>query len=351
MLRLDQIRTDGGTQSRAAINEQTVAEYAEAMGDEATVFPPVIVYHDGRDYWLADGFHRLAAWERVGRVEVPAEVRQGDRRRAILHSVAANSKHGLRRTNDDKRRAVLTLLEDEEWGQWSDREIARQCGVTHPFVAKLRRELRGDEAEGGNGYHPQGSPDMSSDDSLASRPRSETEGASTAGPEEPDGGSRGSRPPAGRSAGASGEGVSAEEGDEPAAGGSPAQEPEPDRPDTGAEPEPEPEPPADPYGYAKLTEAALLDTANGLRADLDEARAKMKALKQERDTLKARLDEALAADDMGRALGNAQRQRDTMKGRLDELQARNAVLQRRINKQDAEIKKLRKQLERQEIEL
>lgn len=140
-IQIDKIRIDGGTQSRAAINDATVAEYAEAMADPVTVFPPIIVYFDGREYWLADGFHRLAAWRQIGRTDIPAEIRQGDRRRAILHSVAANSAHGLRRTNDDKRRAVLTLLEDAEWSQWSDSEIARRCAVSREFVNRIRNSL------------------------------------------------------------------------------------------------------------------------------------------------------------------------------------------------------------------
>jgi hypothetical protein len=49
--------------------------------------------------------------------------------------------HDLRRTNEDKRRAVLTLLQDEEWTQWSDREIARRCGVSHQMVAPIRSSL------------------------------------------------------------------------------------------------------------------------------------------------------------------------------------------------------------------
>lgn len=44
----------------------------------------------------------------------------------------------MRRTNADKRRAVETLLRDDEWGKWSDNEIARRCGVSQPFVSKLR---------------------------------------------------------------------------------------------------------------------------------------------------------------------------------------------------------------------
>lgn len=135
-----QVATNGGTQSRAALNEETVAEYAEAIAAGAT-FPPVIVYHDGTEYWLADGFHRLAAASAAGKAEVDADVRQGDRRDAILHSVGANASHGLRRTNADKHRAVQALLEDEEWAQWPDTEIARRCAVGRAFVAKLRADV------------------------------------------------------------------------------------------------------------------------------------------------------------------------------------------------------------------
>jgi hypothetical protein len=35
----------------------------------------------------------------------------------------------------------MTLLEDEEWSQWSDREIARQCAVSKSFVSKVRPSL------------------------------------------------------------------------------------------------------------------------------------------------------------------------------------------------------------------
>jgi len=27
------------------------------------------------------------------------------------------------------------------WSRWSDREIARRCGVSHPFVGKIRSSL------------------------------------------------------------------------------------------------------------------------------------------------------------------------------------------------------------------
>ena len=139
-MRIDDIRTDGGTQPRDAIDTDVVSEYADAMrfGVE---FPAVTVFYDGDQYWLADGFHRLSAARQAGLNEINADVHQGSRRDAILHSVGANSSHGLRRTNADKRRAVMALLNDDEWRAWSDREIARRCAVNDKTVGNIRREL------------------------------------------------------------------------------------------------------------------------------------------------------------------------------------------------------------------
>lgn len=137
---LHDIRTDGGTQARAALNDETVAEYAANIEANDTM-PPVVVFYDGAAYWLADGFHRVAARAKVGRLTVKAEVRQGTRRDAVLYACGANATHGLRRTNADKRRAVETLLRDEEWSQWSDREIARRCGVGNALVSEARKSI------------------------------------------------------------------------------------------------------------------------------------------------------------------------------------------------------------------
>ncbi|WP_144223439.1 ParB/RepB/Spo0J family partition protein [Mesorhizobium amorphae] len=139
-LALALIQIDGGTQSRATLNDQVVDDYAEAIQAGAT-FPPIVVFYDGKKHWLADGFHRFHAYQKAGREKVAADVRQGTRRDAILHSVGANEAHGLRRTNDDKRRAILTLLNDSVWGKWTDREIARACHVDNKTVAKVRSEV------------------------------------------------------------------------------------------------------------------------------------------------------------------------------------------------------------------
>lgn len=138
--KLDDIRIDGGTQPRTSVNDSVVSEYAEAMMAGAT-FPPIVCVWDGVGRFVVDGFHRLHAYRQAGVLEVEVEQHTGTLREAILMSVGMNAHHGLRRTNDDKRRAVRMLLEDAEWGQWSDREIARQTATSAPFVAKLRDEV------------------------------------------------------------------------------------------------------------------------------------------------------------------------------------------------------------------
>lgn len=159
--------TDGKTQARLKLNPATVAEYADLLGtclEEGSPwpFPPVKVIrqaHMGAHFdYVWDGFHRTAAAHQAHWPHpIPALVRPGTQRDAVLAAVGANADHGLRRTNADKRRAVEMLLKDDEWRTWSDRAIAEQCKVTHPFVGAIRKELYpvpvgAKTAPTGNGY-------------------------------------------------------------------------------------------------------------------------------------------------------------------------------------------------------
>ncbi|KAI9129589.1 ParB N-terminal domain-containing protein [Acaryochloris sp. CCMEE 5410] len=137
-LSLDRITLDHEIQPRQQLNQEVVAEYAEAMKRGAT-FPPVVVFFDGSKYWLADGFHRIAAKQANGDLEILAEEKIGSRRDAILFAAGANVMHGLRRTNADKHRVVERLIQDSEWCLWSDNAIAQQCGVSRTLVRKTRQ--------------------------------------------------------------------------------------------------------------------------------------------------------------------------------------------------------------------
>jgi hypothetical protein len=128
---------------RVEMRPETVNDYATDMLDGVT-FPPIVVFHDGSDFWLADGFHRVEAARKIDREMIVAEIRQGSARAAILHGVGSNAAHGLSRTQADKRRAVERLLKDAEWAQWSDRKVAEIARVDHKTVGTIRRELAGE---------------------------------------------------------------------------------------------------------------------------------------------------------------------------------------------------------------
>lgn len=140
MIALSKIRINGGTQARAELNQETVAEYAEAYRVGANM-PPVSLFFDGADFWLADGFHRYFGAKAAGLDQIQEEITPGTKRDAILFSLGANAKHGLRRSNADKRKAVSVLLNDPEWAAWSENDIAKRCCVSNHLVADVKKSL------------------------------------------------------------------------------------------------------------------------------------------------------------------------------------------------------------------
>lgn len=138
---LEQIKADESVQSRAQLDMITISEYQEALQNGTQSLPPITVFFDGAVFWLADGFHRLAAHKAANREEIACEVTLGSKRDAVLHSAVSNQSHGLRRTNLDKRRAIEMLLHDAEWRTWTDRHIATLIGVDGKTVATVREAL------------------------------------------------------------------------------------------------------------------------------------------------------------------------------------------------------------------
>jgi hypothetical protein len=138
-LSLNQIRLDGGTQVRASIKEAAVMRYATDL-EGGAAFPPMRVFFDGTDYWLSDGFHRYHAALRIGMTDFLCEIETGTPRDALYYGSTANNLHGEPMDNADKRKITMIFVDDFEWGQWSNAEIARQLHVSPPFVAKMRGE-------------------------------------------------------------------------------------------------------------------------------------------------------------------------------------------------------------------
>ena len=130
---LDKLVTDAGTQVRAEISEYIVGEYVDALGEGAR-FPPVVVFRGKGADVLADGFHRLRAYQQAGRSEIEADVYQGDRDDALWFALGANRAHGQRLSGEDKRRAIEIAY--KAWPEISQRRIAAHVGCNQGYVPR-----------------------------------------------------------------------------------------------------------------------------------------------------------------------------------------------------------------------
>lgn len=144
-IQIDHIRLDGQTQVRCRINSYAIKDYFEAIC-RAESLPPIVVFQNGNDLWLADGFHRYHAAVRAKYTHIRAAVYQGNQRDALLYALSANNAHGLKETREDKQNKISLMLQDPEWRHWSDREIGNRCGVTGKTVASARKKLGGEAA-------------------------------------------------------------------------------------------------------------------------------------------------------------------------------------------------------------
>jgi len=115
-------------------NDEVIGEYAEALEGGAS-FPPIVVFcDDAGTLHLADGRHRLQAHRKLERERISATIRKGDKRDALIYAVGANDKHGCRRTEADKAKAVELVLKDKILRKRSINSIAKMCGVSWATV-------------------------------------------------------------------------------------------------------------------------------------------------------------------------------------------------------------------------
>jgi hypothetical protein len=137
ILDIHRIRRDGATQGRATISRSVVGRYANAMR-AGTEFPPVRIWFDGDNYWLSDGFQRIAAAELIGLPRFRAEIFPGTLEDARWDSYAANSHHGLRRVRADIESVIARALQHPKASQLSNNQIARHLNVPESTLRRWR---------------------------------------------------------------------------------------------------------------------------------------------------------------------------------------------------------------------
>jgi ParB-like nuclease domain len=106
-------------------------DHIKALGAIIDFLPPVVV--DGSNYTVIDGNHRVMAFLKLGRIEIPAWLFDGDPPEAFLLSVATNNAHGLPLTRRDREDAALAILRD--FPDHSDRWIGTTCQLSLPGPA------------------------------------------------------------------------------------------------------------------------------------------------------------------------------------------------------------------------
>jgi hypothetical protein len=75
-LMIDALILDADVQPRETMSSGLIEDYAQLYA-EGHGLPPIKVFRDGPDYWVADGFHRTEAARKVGLSEIPADVEIG----------------------------------------------------------------------------------------------------------------------------------------------------------------------------------------------------------------------------------------------------------------------------------
>lgn len=139
-LQIAALALESKTQQRKSTSDDAVKEYVDAIKNGVTL-PPIDVFFDGVMYYIGDGWHRVLAYKEAGHANVFATVHEGGLRQAIFHACGANKEHGLRRTNADKKQAVMTLLNDSEWVTLSNAMIAMHTGVSDKTVQSCRESF------------------------------------------------------------------------------------------------------------------------------------------------------------------------------------------------------------------
>jgi len=121
-------------------NSEVTEEYIEAM-EAGAKFPPIDVFYDGTEYWLADGLFRVKATYGAGGSDIAAYVHLGTLEDARWFRLAANRFNGLYRSYGERERAIHEALMHPRSAGMSDGQIAEYLGVTPASVETAREFL------------------------------------------------------------------------------------------------------------------------------------------------------------------------------------------------------------------
>lgn len=135
---------DTDLQIRCENDPDQIDNIKEAI-EKGERLPPIVLFQEHNEkFHIADGWHRYYAHREKKTKTIEAYVHEGTKEDALKYALGANANHGLRRTNQDKRNAVLIALKSHNAIFKTDKiknvAVAELCKVAESFVRKIRKE-------------------------------------------------------------------------------------------------------------------------------------------------------------------------------------------------------------------
>jgi hypothetical protein len=128
---LSRIASDGTQFLRATVDQAVLTGYMRLIAD-GIALPAIVLFYDGTDYHIGDGFHRYKAALGLGQPEMLAEVRPGNRLDALWFAMG----HSASSLSIDEKRA-LALRALALWPIKSQRAIAKQLACDKGVINRL----------------------------------------------------------------------------------------------------------------------------------------------------------------------------------------------------------------------
>ncbi|MBK8202508.1 MAG: ParB N-terminal domain-containing protein [Bdellovibrionales bacterium] len=118
-LRLSQVEVDDLSLPREEYKKEEIEHYAECLKN-GDILPPIVVFKKDSRFILASGHLRFEAHKLIEAIEIDVIVKEGSDHERIIESIESNSKHGLRLTNEEKRKCIKYFLSHPETRNWGD---------------------------------------------------------------------------------------------------------------------------------------------------------------------------------------------------------------------------------------
>jgi ParB-like chromosome segregation protein Spo0J len=140
LISVSAIKLDGDTQVRKKLDQDQIEDFAQLMLT-GTAFEDITVFNDGKNLWLADGFHRVLAAKMAGATEIGATVQVGSLEDARLYSYGANTRRGLSLSTEDKINILKKMEQHPLTKGWSNRQIAKHLNCSDVQIGRLKKRM------------------------------------------------------------------------------------------------------------------------------------------------------------------------------------------------------------------